>query len=146
MIQLEHASVHGADNLDELLSHSFCAGIEGLEVNWNVGRMRGDAEAGAFGPSKEFATSALPIERGAHALDQAKVERFKTLPEILAMPAMILASPAAHFLCDGIHRVAAICEMGRGHFSAYVVPWEVEARYRITVEYPSTPKSTSSGQ
>lgn len=132
MIELEDTIVHGADSLDELFHHSFCADVEGHEVTWNASRMRRDVEAGAFGPSKQFAISSLPVERGPHALDQEKIERFKTLPDVLAMPAMILASPAVHFLCDGNHRVAAISEMGRGSFNAYVVPWEVEGHYRVT--------------
>ncbi len=135
MIELEDATIHGADSLDELFHHSFCADVEGHEVTWNVARMGRDAEAGAFGPSKQFAISTLPVKRGPYALDQGKVERFKALPDVLSMPAMILARPGVHFICDGNHRVAAICELGRGSFNAYVVPWKVEGRYRVTLDH-----------
>ena len=80
MIELEDATIHGADSMDELFHHSFYADVEGHEVTWNVGRMRRDAEAGAFGPSKQIATSSLPVRRGPHALDQGKVDRFKMWP------------------------------------------------------------------
>lgn len=122
------------------------AAILGEEITWNVTRIQRDADAGKFGQPTIVAMSALPPMTdsmrknvdwqkvrgmlGAHQIDP------KTSP--LGKPAlqvMVDVHGTIYRLpIDGNHRICARRMVGYGTFASFVVPIELEGRYRVMEE------------
>lgn len=118
---------------------SFDIELGGEEITWNVTRLLREAEAGGFGPPALLRTDTLkPSDWSKGNLDRAKVDAIKRSPAALDRPAVLIQNPpgsAYEFacFCDGQHRIAARMELGLADCSAFVVPWDRERDFRITI-------------
>jgi hypothetical protein len=108
------------------------------EVTWNVTRLQDAADAGRFGAAQEFIIESLtPPDYSKGFLDPERIAWLKKNPRILDIPAIAIASKVAgrlRIFCDGQHRMTARYELKLPTFSTYVVPVDVERRFRITIE------------
>lgn len=125
--------VEGAGPLDT------CYGIklDGVDVTWNVTRITRDLHK--F-PLVSFPT--LIFEPDFSGVDRAKLDFFRTRPDILALPIVCIEGPRKGEIlcpCDGNHRGAARYELRKaGNMAydlteAYLVPLEIEAGYRVNI-------------
>jgi hypothetical protein len=116
---------------------SFDSPDEG-EITWNVTRLQDAADAGQFGAAQTFGMDGLtPPDYSKGNLDPARIAWLKKNPRILDIPAIAIASKEPgrlRIFCDGQHRMTARYELKLPMFSTYVVPVDVERRFRITVE------------
>jgi hypothetical protein len=129
--------ISGASITDDVFSITLKTGEE---VTWNVTKLQRAAKTGEFGPPRFARTEDLPPARwdGWDATDRAKVDAIKRDPAILDAPAIAIASPlpgyAINCMPDGQHRITARQELGLAEISFYLVPLEMERRFRVTVE------------
>lgn len=109
------------------------------EVIWNVASIAYMAEHGFIpGPFKASMAVMPPAEWSNGHLNRAKVDLFKTRPDILILPALAIGgAPRADgklfilCFCDGSHRLTARQELGLPDFRFYLVPHTEERRFRI---------------
>lgn len=127
--------VSGGGRDDECFTINFPEG----EINWNVTKIKAACAKGKFGPPLEWdapfpATDPLAPEN----TDRAKIDFFKTRPDILAKPVIAIegldVGPgiiSVLTFVDGNHRIIAMAELGCKTFNFYLVPRAVEHKYRI---------------
>jgi hypothetical protein len=120
--------------------------ILGVSIVWNVTRIARDAKRGRFGPPQVIPISTLPPVTPAMAanVDWRKVQgmlgRHVAHPndsplDIPALQVLVNIREQPHrLLIDGNHRVSARRVCGYPDFAFYLVPIELEGRYRITEE------------
>jgi len=118
-----------------------CFTLEVVEPNitWNISRIRRDAESGKFGPPGIFDMRGVPAPNyECGNLDLRKIEAFKTKPAILAIPVIGIGDPRGGVLCiaDGQHRLTSRWELALPDFSMYIVPHEIEKKYRLLEVLP----------
>ena len=112
--------------------------MTGETVTWNVTKLNAAARAGMFGAVRYAATIDLPPARwdAWDATDRATVDWIKTHPEVLEEPAIGIAAPpevdfAISCFADGQHRITARQELGLAEIAFWLVPTELERRFRI---------------
>lgn len=119
--------------------------IFGEEICWNVTRIERDAALGTFGPPERIAMSRLPpLPPSAYEnLDWTKITsmvaalRGGNTPALLAPILQVLVQIGQTLYripIDGNHRLTAQRLFGLEFFDCFVVPAEIEHRYRATVE------------
>jgi hypothetical protein len=116
----------------------------GEEITWNITRIAADAEAGKFGAPRYASVADLPPADWSNwgASDRATVDWFKTKGNI-EEPCIAIGSPNPNYamLCfaDGQHRATARQELGLAEIGFYLVPWDAQEAYRVTVEEVDVP-------
>jgi hypothetical protein len=102
---------------------------------WNVTRIRNDAEAGHFGPPIIRKMSVMPPQQAAHTanIDWPKVLRICQMPDVLAKPILCVDCDGNRHVVDGNHRLAARHRLRMEFFETYIVPSEMEKRYRVVI-------------
>lgn len=128
--------IHGA----KLSDQAFTIDLGHEEVTWNVTRIQRDADCGLFGPAQRFAIEAMKAPDWSKGnLDRDKVNWIKRQPYILGSPALAIANPSDSLyeilcFCDGQHRMTARWELQLPYFDTFVVPYDRERAYRVTIE------------
>jgi hypothetical protein len=109
--------------------------IAGKAIMWNITNIQRDAEAGLFGPPIIRKMSVMPPQEAAHTanIDWPKVLRFCQMPDVLAKPILSLDCEGARHIVDGNCRLCARQRLGLEFFETYIVPEEMEKRYRVVV-------------
>lgn len=114
------------------------ARITGEEICWNVTRLQRDAADGVFGLPWMLEFKQLPpmTDDDRANIDWKKVAMFAEWSAVLIIPVIAIGSSKDpdNIFCfvDGHHRLCARQQRGFPSFGAYVVPAEIERRYRIT--------------
>jgi hypothetical protein len=129
--------------------------IWGEEVSWNVTRIQRDACEGAFGPPEVVPMSLLPPMTREHSknIEWERVHRLllahasrtglsksgvvvgETPLDIPVLQVLFVHRGDLHRLpIDGNHRITARQFLGMQDFRSFIVPEELEGRYRITME------------
>lgn len=111
--------------------------ICGEEICWNVTRIERAAKAGAFGKPWRIPMANLPptTDEDRANVDWKKVLLFAEWPAVMSIPIISIgAKEPGHIFCfiDGNHRLFARMERKLLDFETWVVPHDVERRYRIT--------------
>lgn len=122
------------------------AAIFGEEITWNITRIQRDADAGLFGEPTIVPMAALPPMTDAMRanVDWQKVRGMIGAHQIDPMKS-VLGKPALQVIVDfrgtlyrisvdGNHRICARRMVGYGTFASFVVPIEIEGRYRVSEE------------
>lgn len=109
--------------------------LAGEAIIWNVTRIRRDAERGLFGPTIRRPMTTLPVPTPAHTanIDWRKVLDFAKRPGVLAIPILCLDCGEHRHVVDGNCRIAARQLAGLADFETFIVPDEIEYRYRVVV-------------
>lgn len=117
------------------LAFTLDARFTGEEITWNVTKLKRDAAAGIFGDPSRLPMHLIPPMTDADKanIDWKKVALFAECPNILVEPVISIGSPTG-ILCfvDGSHRLVARQQRGFPSFDTYIVPHDIERRYRIT--------------
>jgi hypothetical protein len=122
------------------------AEILGEEIRWNVTRIQRDADAGKFGEATIVPMAMLPPMTDAmrQNVDWPKVEGMvrtydlNPAGSIINKPALqVMAEIGGQLMrlpIDGNHRICARRLIGHATFACFVVPLEIERRYRVIEE------------
>lgn len=124
------SGAHLADDIFEIV-------LDGVEVVWNVTKLKHACQAGAFGDPVKMAMEGMPpADWSKGFLDRVKVDAIKENPAALDDPVIAIESSKPEFVlscvCDGQHRLAARQELGLPTFRTYIVPAARERLFRVT--------------
>lgn len=123
--------------------------IFGVDISWNITRLLADAAAGVFGDPEVVLLSQLPPMTPEHEanIDWGSVNELLFAhmvafeagkPSPLDIPTLSVifrvGTKTYRTPVDGNHRISARIMLGMFDFRCFVVPLELEGRYRITVE------------
>jgi hypothetical protein len=121
------------------------AAVFGEEICWNVTRIQVDATAGKFGAPERIPMARLP-PMPATAYDNLDWDKISGMLAVLkhGQDTAKLRAPILQVLVtigqtlyripiDGNHRLTALRLFGQDYFECYVVPAEMEHRYRATM-------------
>lgn len=136
--------ITGANMSDDVFTTD--SRIFGIEISWNVTKLRRAAEVGAFGGPRRFPMSILPplSDEARGNIDWPKVhgliERYGKdgkcsgpLAEAAICVCVAIGDETEYRIpVDGNHRMMAWREMGFDHWTSYVVPSSTEASFRVT--------------
>jgi len=129
--------LHGCSLSDSVFTTD--KAIFGVEICWNITRIQRDADSGMFGPPVSVPMSALPPMSSLHDanVDMDKVAgMLSTKPDVLQNPVLQVLvdvnGTTYRIPVDGNHRILARRMAGYSFFESYVVPIELEGRYRVT--------------
>lgn len=119
---------------------TFAIEHNGEELMWNVTKIRAAAERNHFGPLVRVPMECLPApDYTTGNLELDRIAWIKDHPEVLNAPGLAIGAPEdSDFgilcMCDGNHRITARWEMKLPHFDVWIVPWEMQFRYRAKIE------------
>lgn len=120
--------------------------VFGVRISWNATRIARDAAAGAFGAPEKVPMSLMPELPPAAVANIDWLKVFGQMAAHIDAPSTSpLTVPVLQVLVqlqeqlyrvpvDGNHRIMARRMLGMPYFESYVVPENLESRYRITEE------------
>lgn len=129
-----HAFVLAGATMDDAI-------YTGENGTWNVTRAIRDCRTGRHGLPIETDTAPAFFANHSIEFDQAKVDLFKTRPDILRIPLISIIYAGRGLLIDGIHRLRANFAQGIPTIEVYVIESEFEVQYRVTFDGYSTPQA-----
>jgi hypothetical protein len=98
---------------------------------WNVTRMWADCMAGKHGtPWIVDVGLAYEASKGVE-VDEAKVQRFMTLPEVLAIPGICVMEDGMSWYVEGHHRLRAHHRLGLHDIAVFVIEEGDGDQYRV---------------
>jgi hypothetical protein len=126
--------LRGGHITDTVFTLSDC--FRGEEITWNVTKLQDAADRGEFERIKLALDLVPPPNWESGNLDRERVDGIKNTPHALALPAIVIENEPGYphkylCFCDGQHRITARQELGLGDFEAFVVPHDVEKRFRV---------------
>ena len=108
-------------------------------ITWNVTKLQRAADAGMFGAPIKISTRNIPAPNWAlGGLSRERVDFIKEDMSLLYRPVIAVGNPPgsrAEILCfvDGQHRVTARLELSLSYVRSFVVPHDVERRFRVEI-------------
>jgi hypothetical protein len=116
----------------------------GEEITWNVTRLQDAADRGEFQKITLSMAFVADTDWESGNVSRDRVDKIKGTPHALALPVILIENEPHRpyrFLCfvDGQHRITARQELRLKDFEAYVVPHDVEKRYRIIEQRVTLP-------
>lgn len=100
-------------------------------ATWNVTRMWADCQAGKHGtPWAVDVREAFEANKGVE-VDERKVIRFMTMPEVLTIPCICVMENGASWFVEGHHRLRAHALLGIRDIRVFVIEEEHADQYRV---------------
>lgn len=98
---------------------------------WNVGRAQRDCDAGLHGLPFLISTDEAFEGNKTVEVEEEKVRRFMSSPEILVKPLIAVMEDGKAWLIEGHHRLRALHRLRVPEFSCFVIEEEDAPRYMV---------------
>lgn len=113
------------------LDTSFTGEFGGRFLTYNVSRAQRDCDTGIHGmPWLLDVEPAYEANKGIE-VEEDKVQRFMTMPHVLALPLILIMEGGMSWLIEGHHRLRALYRLGAREFIGYVIEEEHRSKYLV---------------